>query len=78
MRGSRLAESAPNNLGADPLNLMRIMPPKEARSAMRSSAHGFLVVNNRIDQESRKPGKEFLVGFTSWLPGFQIFSYGLK
>jgi hypothetical protein len=26
-----MAESAPNGFGADPLNLMRVMPPKGAR-----------------------------------------------
>jgi hypothetical protein len=28
---------------SNPLNLMRVMPPKEARSAMRFSAHGFFL-----------------------------------
>src|SRR5216110_4025903 len=66
----------------DPLNLMRVMPPKGARVRCRTgdfshaiSAHGIM---NRINQEPRKPGKEVLVGFTSWLPGFEIFSYGLN
>jgi len=35
------------------------------------SAHGFFVVNNRINQEPRKPGEE---SSADQLPGFQIQS----
>jgi hypothetical protein len=31
-----MAESAPNCFGADPLNLMRVMPPKGARVRCRT------------------------------------------
>ena len=38
------------------------------------SAHGFFVVNNRINQEPTKPGKESSDGSASWLRGFQVQS----
>ena len=54
-----MAESAPNGFGADPLNLMRVMPPKGARvrcrtgiSAMRATAHGFLL-SDRINKMNK-------------------------
>jgi hypothetical protein len=31
-----MAESAPNGFGTDPLNLMRVMPPKGARVRCRT------------------------------------------
>ncbi len=41
---------------------------------MRFSAHGFFVVNKRINQEPRKPGKNLRVGSASWLPDSIIMS----
>jgi hypothetical protein len=48
-----MAESAPNGFGADPLNLMRVMPPKGARvcgglviSAMRATRMAFRLTIN--------------------------------
>jgi hypothetical protein len=38
-----MAESAPKNFGADPLNLMRVMPPKEARVRCRTGDVGHAI-----------------------------------
>jgi hypothetical protein len=51
---------------SNPLNLMRVMPPKgEEISAMRFSAHGsFLLMRSKLNQETRKSGKESADGGT--------------
>jgi hypothetical protein len=58
VRGSRLAEMIGTKRRSNPLNLMRVMPPKEARLGHAISAHGFFVVKD-TNQENRNSGKEF-------------------
>jgi hypothetical protein len=44
MRGSRLAEMPDNDCPANPLNLIRVIPAKGARSDhAATSAHGFFI-----------------------------------
>src|SRR5436853_4489073 len=61
-----MAESAPNNFGADPLNLMRIMPTQGSPSrtgisAMRFPAHGFLF-HDRINKMNGASGTSDVEG----------------